>query len=118
MQLGISPAALAARLEGLSFAELEQFGQDVLRRSALRPPDSDARAIAAERLRQWAERLPAANRSTVRPALPPVSDGWSLQAEYHSGGMSRIFLTYSSCPPTEKRWVVPRLSSAACTRAV
>lgn len=66
MKLGISPSALARRLAGLSFSELEQFGLDVQRHYVLRLPDGDVRGIVAERLKQWRDRVPVASR----PAAP------------------------------------------------
>jgi len=47
---------LARRLEGLSFAELEQFALDVRRRWVLALPGGDMRAIVADRLKQWSSR--------------------------------------------------------------
>jgi hypothetical protein len=54
--LGHSPRTLAARLRGLSFAELEDFGADVQRRFVLGLPNSEPRAIVSQRLAQWAVR--------------------------------------------------------------
>ena len=65
--LGYNPATLAERLRGLSFAELEQFGLDVQRQYVLTLPDSDIRAIVAERLKQWQGRCRGAS-SKVTPA--------------------------------------------------
>ena len=59
-RLGPAPSTLAKRLYGLSFAELEQFGLDIQRRYVLGLPDADVRTIAAERLKQWRKRVPAA----------------------------------------------------------
>lgn len=47
---------LARKLAGLSFAELEEFAQDVLRRHVLTMPGSDIRAIVSERLEHWSKR--------------------------------------------------------------
>ncbi len=52
-----SPATLAKRLGGLSFAEIEQFGSDVQRRYVLGLPDADLSAIVRERLDQWRARF-------------------------------------------------------------
>ena len=57
VKLGISGSTLAKRLRGLSFSELEQFGQDVQRRYVLSLPDADVRRIVDERLRQWEQRF-------------------------------------------------------------
>ncbi len=54
--LGLSPRSLAQRLRGLSFAEVEDFGTDVLRRIAIEQPDADIKAIVGRRLRQWKKR--------------------------------------------------------------
>lgn len=56
LSLGHAPRTLADRLKGLSFAEVEQFCLDIQRRVVLAGPDADAKAITAERLRQWAAR--------------------------------------------------------------
>lgn len=64
--LGYTPAALAKRLKGLSFSELEQFALDVQRRFVLTLPNHDVRAIVSERLRQWQDRFPAPAPVTVR----------------------------------------------------
>ena len=66
LKMGLSPSTLARRLDGLSFAELEQFGLDVQRHYVLRLPDSDARAIVTERLRQWRKRVPVPNQPTTQ----------------------------------------------------
>lgn len=55
--LGLSPRSLAQSLRGLSFAEIEDFGTDVLRRSALSHPDADVKQIAGECMRQWKKRF-------------------------------------------------------------
>ncbi len=55
--LGLSPRSLAQRLKGLSFAEVEDFGTDVIRRIALNQPDGDARTIVGQCLSQWKTRF-------------------------------------------------------------
>ena len=55
--LGLSPRSLARRLRGLSFAEVEDFGTDVLRRIALDQPDADVERITEQRLRHWKKRF-------------------------------------------------------------
>lgn len=52
-ELGLSPRTLADRLAGASYAELEQFAQDIRRRYVLSLPDGDLTEIAKSRLRQW-----------------------------------------------------------------
>ena len=66
LKMGLSPSTLARRLDGLSFAELEQFGLDVQRHYVLRLPDGDVRAIVTERLRQWRKRVPAPNQPATQ----------------------------------------------------
>ncbi len=66
--LGLSPRSLAQRLRGLSFAEVEDFGTDVLRRIVLEQPDADSKAIVEQRLRHWKKRF------TLNP---PRADGES-----------------------------------------
>ena len=48
---------LAGKLQGLSFAEVEDFGLDVVRRAVLNRPDTDIRKIVQERLRQLRNRV-------------------------------------------------------------
>ena len=50
---GITPPKIAERLSATSFAELEQFGLDVLRQHVLALPDSDIGRIVQTRLQQW-----------------------------------------------------------------
>lgn len=54
---GLSPRSLAESLKGLSFAEVEDFGTDVLRRITLSQPDADAKKIAGQCLNQWKKRF-------------------------------------------------------------
>jgi AAA+ superfamily predicted ATPase len=51
--LGLPPRVLAQNLKGLSFAEIEQFGTDVLRHIALSEPNADAGFIAKKTLDRW-----------------------------------------------------------------
>lgn len=55
--LGLSSRTLAQRLKGVSFAEVEDFGTDVLRRIALNQADADAKKIAQQCLNQWKKRF-------------------------------------------------------------
>jgi SpoVK/Ycf46/Vps4 family AAA+-type ATPase len=63
--LGHSPEALAGKLKEMSFAELEDFGNDVLRRHTLALPAANVKEILSERLKQWQARFRPApeNRS-------------------------------------------------------
>ena len=54
--LGLSARSLAQRLRGLSFAEVEEFATDVLRRIVLEQPGADCKAIVERRLRHWKKR--------------------------------------------------------------
>lgn len=56
-KLKTSTLELARRLQGLSFAEVEQFGLDVQRRYVLGAPNADIDRIIAERLVQWSQRF-------------------------------------------------------------
>lgn len=51
--LGYSPRTLAEKLKGLSFAEVEDFGADILRRKVLAMPGGNLKQIVCERLKQW-----------------------------------------------------------------
>jgi SpoVK/Ycf46/Vps4 family AAA+-type ATPase len=55
--LGLSPLNLAKSLNGVSFAEVEDFGTDVLRRIVLNQPDADAKKIAGQCMNQWKKRF-------------------------------------------------------------
>ena len=54
--LGIPSRDLSQRLKGLSFAEVEDFGTDVLRRIVLSNPDVDTAKLTEQRLRHWSKR--------------------------------------------------------------
>lgn len=55
--LGYSPRSLAQSLKGLSFAEVEEFGTDILRRIALAGAEADPNKITKDRLAQWSKRF-------------------------------------------------------------
>ncbi|QXD16755.1 ATP-binding protein [Rhodocaloribacter litoris] len=55
--LGLSPRSLAQSLKGLSFAEVEEFGLDVLRRIVLAGPAADPQAITKACLDHWKKRF-------------------------------------------------------------
>ena len=55
--LGLSPRSLAQRLRGLSFAEVEDFGTDVLRKVVLEEPSADIKNIVERQLRHWKKRF-------------------------------------------------------------
>ena len=54
---GIQPKKLASRLCGLSFAEVEDFCIDLLRKLVLDGPDACPEEVLDRRLRQWKKRL-------------------------------------------------------------
>ncbi len=55
--LGQTPRSLAQSLKGLSFAEIEDFGTDVMRRVALSQADADVKKIVGQCLEQWKKRF-------------------------------------------------------------
>lgn len=55
--LSYTPRALAMRLKGLSFAEAEQFGEDILRRHVLSLPESNLKQIVKTQLDAWQARF-------------------------------------------------------------
>lgn len=59
--IGLSPRTMAQNLKGLSFAEVEDFGTDVLRRIALSQPGGDSKKIAGQCLSQWKKRFTLIN---------------------------------------------------------
>ncbi len=62
--LGLSLRSLAQRLKGLSFAEVEDFGTEILRKVVLEQPDADIKNIVEKHLRQWKKRFTLPNRET------------------------------------------------------
>ena len=58
-EFGLTPRSLAMRLRGLSFAEIEDFGFDVIRRIVLDQPGADPKKITEQRLRHWKKRFMA-----------------------------------------------------------
>ncbi len=68
-RFGISPRTLAQRLAGLSFAEVEEFGSDVLRRIILNEPESNVKSIVKDCLTHWKKRFsPATSHKPLRRA--------------------------------------------------
>ena len=55
--MSLSPRSLAMKLQGLSFAEIEDFGLDVVRRIVLDEPDANVKKITSDRLRHWQKRF-------------------------------------------------------------
>lgn len=55
--LARSPRSLAMRLRGLSFAEIEDFGMDVIRRILLDEPNANVKRITDRRLHHWRKRF-------------------------------------------------------------
>lgn len=56
-KLGLSARVLANRLKGSSYSEIEDFGNDVLRRIVLNEPEADISKITQQRLRQRSARF-------------------------------------------------------------
>ena len=54
--LGHTPSALAKRLQATNFAEVEEFGETVLRQYVLRQPEADMESIVSSVLDHWSER--------------------------------------------------------------
>jgi SpoVK/Ycf46/Vps4 family AAA+-type ATPase len=72
--LGFPPRSLAMRLKGLSFAEAEQFAEDVLRRHVLTLPESNLKQIVKTRLEAWQQRfsvVPGRSPSTEQGVQSP-----------------------------------------------
>lgn len=65
--LGHSHANLAKVLGSISFAELELFALDILRRYILSLPNGDIPAIVSQRLKQWNARVKPRTQSSRRP---------------------------------------------------
>lgn len=65
-ELGLSPRNLAQRLKGLSFAEVEDFGNDVMRQIVLNQPDANAKKIVGQCLNQWKKRFTLKNSDIAR----------------------------------------------------
>lgn len=65
-KLGYSYDILARQLSGLSFSELEQFGQDVQRQYVLRLPGAEVQRIINDRLKQWQNRFSIGTRSNTK----------------------------------------------------
>ena len=55
--LSYSSRTLADRLSGASFAELEEFSTDIIRRWVLSAPNGDGKKIVRDRLDQWSQRV-------------------------------------------------------------
>ena len=55
--LKTSSRSLAEKLAGASFAELEEFGTDILRRWVLSSPNPDVKQIVNDRLKLWHDRV-------------------------------------------------------------
>jgi len=60
--LGYTPMTLAEKFVGNSYAEVEEFCTDVLRRRALELPGGTLKRILSSRLKQW--------RARAKPTKP------------------------------------------------
>ena len=56
LDFGLSPRTIADKLSTVSYAELEDFANDVRRRSILSGPDPDVASVTRNLLRQWSVR--------------------------------------------------------------
>ena len=63
--LGRTPRSLAQSLRGLSFAEIEDFGSDVIRRIVLGQSRQSAKRITEQRLSHWKKRFNPSNDSST-----------------------------------------------------
>lgn len=54
--LGYAPETLAKKLQGVNFAEAEEFGASVFRKYVLEQPDSNMKSIVNRTLKTWAAR--------------------------------------------------------------
>ena len=66
--LGFTPRSLAQRLRGASFAEVEGFGADVLRRMVLEQPDGNIKNVVERKLRHWKKRYSPTSSDDVARA--------------------------------------------------
>lgn len=64
--LGYSHDILARQLAGLSFSELDQFGQDVQRQYVLTLPGAEIQRIINDRLKQWQNRSSVGIKSNAK----------------------------------------------------
>ena len=63
--LGFTPRSLAQRLRGASFAEVEDFGTDVLRSTVLEQPNGNIKTVVERKLRHWKKRYSPAPRNLL-----------------------------------------------------
>lgn len=68
--LGYAPRALAEKMNGASFAEVEEFGRSVYRQHVLCIPDSDMKKIVKQNLQSWETRMAKTNPEKVAKAKP------------------------------------------------
>lgn len=66
-KMGCSTDVLSDKLQGLSFAEMEQFGLDIQRRYVLSIPDGNLKRIVTERLAQWHDRFSVNQQDNTPP---------------------------------------------------
>lgn len=67
--LGLSKRSLAQNLKGLSFAEITDFGNDILRGVVLSQPSADVKKVVEQRLRQWKERILVQRTDALRESV-------------------------------------------------
>ncbi len=66
-QLTLNDEELSKKLRGLSFAELEEFGNDIIRRQILGQPKMNTNQIVAKSLKQWELRSEATRLAKRAP---------------------------------------------------
>jgi hypothetical protein len=65
MDLGFAPHALADKLKGCNYSELEDFGETILRKYILSLPEANLRKITKDCLQQWQARMKVATRNKI-----------------------------------------------------
>ena len=70
---GMTTRTLAQNLKGLSFAEVEEFGTDVLRRIVLSQPNANVKEIVKQSLNQWKKRF------TINSMDPQSVNGYTKE---------------------------------------
>ena len=64
LEFGYSDSQLAAKTTGASFAQLEQFSLDILRRRVLNQGTGDTRAIVTDQLKRWSSRVAVVSQNS------------------------------------------------------
>ncbi|MEE9312987.1 MAG: ATP-binding protein, partial [Planctomycetota bacterium] len=83
--LGVTPASLAKKLIGASFAEVEDFALDIRRRQILEMPDADLKKIVNERLASWKSRFQVTGNGKAKKQSNSVSKAKGSGSKTGSG---------------------------------